>query len=155
MSLFILCVLSAMCMAVDGVCPPGWTPFEDSCYDVIMEKEEWAEASLICGTYHGYLAVIESSSENDFVKGLMRSSGVNEAVWIGASDLFQEGVFRWAATNQKLSFTDWRAGEPNNMNTAENCVEIEYYLQDQWNDNLCSKKQPFICETSPSSDLVG
>ncbi|XP_046542998.1 C-type lectin lectoxin-Lio2-like [Haliotis rubra] len=155
MSLYILCVVSAICMAVDGLCPSGWTLFGDSCYDVVKDKEEWAEANYLCEIHQGYMAVIESSAENDFVKGLIKTEGVTEDVWIGADDLWEEGVFRWAATNQELNFTDWKAGEPNNIHNNENCVEIEYYLQDQWNDDMCTKKQSFICETSPSSRIVG
>lgn len=43
-----------------------------------------------------------------------------------------------------FDFARWVAGEPNNMNGAEDCVQFVKYVN-AWNDGDCYNINPFIC----------
>ncbi|XP_063969951.1 uncharacterized protein LOC129282660 isoform X2 [Lytechinus pictus] len=78
------------------------------------------------------------------------------AYWFGLDDLSKEGDFRWSDGTflQETGFATWAAGEPNNNEGAEHCVE--YWdrsggLNEEligWNDRLCDYPHRFICEKS-------
>lgn len=74
-------------------------------------------------------------------------------MWIGATDEAYEGTFMWRTTGQKVDFSKWALGEPNNANLlgtdTGNCVEIMYQNTEngyRWNDNWCGFAQVYVCE---------
>lgn len=69
--------------------------------------------------------------------------------WIGAQKIL--GEYKWktrAGVWNKMTYTNWYQGQPDNYQGKEACVEIERKGTTPygWNDNECSNKLPFICE---------
>ena len=77
-------------------------------------------------------------------------------LWIGVKDVRKKvgnqypRYFRYP-NGEKLSYHDWRRGEPNGNvpNKPENCVGIYSRPIDnsfQWNDGECGGESLFVCQ---------
>lgn len=89
----------------------------------------------------GYLTTITTTAENQFI--LNRVSGT---AWIGASDVQEEGIWRWitgpeATENSGLGrllasgFQNWESGEPNNLGPEHYAHMMDWSQPPgQWND---------------------
>lgn len=129
---------------ISGTCDFGNEP---TCID-------WQDASVAAAaasyqTFDGYLATMTSAEENAFVAS--RLSG--GAAWIGASDVGEEGNWKWVTgpeTNTQFwsgdgggspvssRYSNWNSGEPNDVG-GEDCGQM--YAGDsagQWNDLPCT-----------------
>ena len=81
----------------------------------------WDSASTYAISQGGYLATVTSSVENSVMVQNFVSSYIPElangqyysGIYLGASDSEVEGVWKWV-TGEEWSYTNWRAGEPNN-----------------------------------------
>ena len=102
----------------------------------------WTDAEDFCRTKSAHLASVTSSAENEYIlEG--RSNGGIYHLWIGGSDLEEEGVWKWADCSP-WNFTYWRSGEPNNFHGAQDC--INYHPEDRkWDDYQCNSKARFVC----------
>lgn len=106
----------------------------------------WSDANAAAKTkeifgLEGYLTTITGSSENQFI--LDRVSGT---AWIGASDVQQEGVWRWVTGPEGLEngglgrpltagFTNWNASEPNNAGNEDFAHMMDWTSPPgRWND---------------------
>uniref|UniRef100_A0A023EFS7 Putative secreted protein n=1 Tax=Aedes albopictus TaxID=7160 RepID=A0A023EFS7_AEDAL len=129
-------------------------------YYVPRTKRNWTEAVERCDCYRMQLAVVDTAEKHDAVAQAIYSSAVFSQwwtdVWIGASDILEEGVFRWKSTGETLNYTNWKAGQPNNYDGEEHCVHLQYISKVgfKWNDDQCSKKKYFICEKVCQSTQV-
>lgn len=107
----------------------------------------WADARSRCREISGSLVIFHTAEENEFVISAVLPDTYK--VWIGLSDLNSSEDWRWE-DGSGLSFSKWTPGEPNNVN--EKCVEFLNGLfygtqfKNTWNDFLCEKSLPFICE---------
>lgn len=73
---------------------------------------------------------------------------VTSTAWLGGTDAAQEGVWNWS-DGEAWVFAAWNAGEPNNFNGHENCLEDygpETSVPMTWNDIDCATMLPAICE---------
>ena len=112
----------------------------------------WTEAAAAATGAGGYLATLTTSSENDFVFGLIDAplywnqepGGSNLGPWLGAYQTFDDGTmpdanWRWV-TSEAFDYTNWHAGEPNNFTGADEdylsfkCWGTDYCRINQWND---------------------
>ena len=66
-------------------------------------------------------------------------------IWLDATDSATEGTFRWTATNEVLTYTNWQPGEPNDFRGGEDCVQIFIYAI-EWNDMSCTINGSSVCE---------
>ena len=65
--------------------------------------------------------------------------------WVGGNDRDVEGTFVWASDNSTLGFVNWNPGQPNNLNSNEDCL---YLCGDKrWNDGNCDRYFPYICKS--------
>lgn len=65
-------------------------------------------------------------------------------LWIGAADKAEEGYFVWISTGQPVTYHHFYPGQPDNTHHDEDCVE---FIEDGWwNDQMCDKKNHFVCE---------
>nr|KAG5707861.1 hypothetical protein BaRGS_031592 [Batillaria attramentaria] len=139
------------------MCPNEWTSFDYSCYIVGTDMVSWTEAEEMCRIFDSDLVVIETQSENEFLKRLLSSHHSANHVWIGATDIFSEGTFVWLRTFEEVSgFTDWAAGEPNHAHGAnsEDCVQMTGEHGWQWNDESCKELSYFVCEKRVLEDVI-
>ena len=97
-----------------------------------------------------------SSQENDYIKQMMTEYHAQD-IWLGGSDLLQEGTWYWAVSGGGLDeFSDWTLGQPDlNSIGDENCLEFALGKYGHWNDAVCSWEIPFICQRMPQSFIVG
>ena len=74
---------------------------------------------------------------------------IADKVWIGGSDAFKEGEWRWISTMEVISsskFSDWSRGQPDNGSGTEDCMELNPAFDFLWNDDQCYNLHKFICE---------
>ena len=101
------------------------------------------------------LAPVHSEEENDFITSLAQ----NSTFWIdGNRNCSRNCFWQWSGLNQKISYFNWRKGEPNNYGPGpENCILVlgtgyiykvnEYGV---WNDVSCYARYGFVCSTAVS-----
>lgn len=81
-------------------------------------------------------------------------------IWVGASDLAEEGNFYWHGSGKQLVWTNWAVRQPDNKGGNESCVEfgvIKYATLNitwQWNDKNCNVKRYFACEGRQQEQMI-
>ena len=119
-------------------------------YELFDTPVSWETAKKVCENKGGHLAVITSQSEQNTINELI-SSGKLTYYNIGATNINNINEWRWV-TNEKMIYTNWAVGEPNNVGNIERYLSVfntENYLG-QWNDTTNSStsgiSNGFICE---------
>ena len=134
---------------------PGWGE------GLTWQEARTAAELLSYQGQQGYLATITSSGEQTFISSLISPlGGPGDANWhwIGgfqpAGSPEPNGNWQWV-TGEPWNFTNWNAGEPNNILGGEEVVQI-YGAADplsilgQWNDGRGYIIQPhYIVEYAP------
>lgn len=72
-----------------------------------------------------------------------------ESTWIGLTDIFVEGQWKWLNRPGKTTFEKWSSGEPNDFQTSEHCAALWSRANYTWFDTNCERKLPSICEKNP------
>uniref|UniRef100_A0A8C7ED37 C-type lectin domain-containing protein n=1 Tax=Nothoprocta perdicaria TaxID=30464 RepID=A0A8C7ED37_NOTPE len=88
-------------------------------------KKTWNKSESFCTTVNAHLVTVSSAQEF-----LAREAG-NESYWIGLTDAFTEGTWRW------VDGTEYRQ-DPEDSNL--------------WNDKPCSASLRWICARSLDAD---
>lgn len=121
--------------------------------------DTWQKAKSYCEKQGGYLAIITSAEENDFIyRNIVRGFGYTSA-YFGLTDEGHEGVWKWV-NGKKAAFTNWADGEPNNEGSDENYAMFYWKFTDgRWNDgdfygNTQSGGKAFICEWDQEKTVV-
>jgi hypothetical protein len=116
-------------------------------YAVTPFATNWDAAEKLAVSWGGTLATITSSNEQNFIN-VTFLTGVFEhrPIWIGLIDsgkntplrrleerfgLHPEANFGWV-TGERLSYTNWKEGEPNDYGGKEYCGTINW----EYSDNL-------------------
>ncbi|XP_059367807.1 CD209 antigen-like protein C [Carassius carassius] len=102
----------------------------------------WSDSRKYCRDRGADLVTIKNIDKQKFI-----SSFVKEIVWIGLSDIENEGKMKWVdESSPKQEF--WAGGEPSNTGGNEDCVELipSYDILKNWNNISCSVKKRGICE---------
>ena len=106
--------------------------------------KSWADARAICEGQGGQLASTHSRHDDNIIRSLY--SGGN--VWIGLSDLDQEGSFAFT-DETPVDYFNFAPTQPDNAGpTGENCVELfSAGGRVWWNDGSCDlADRGFVCE---------
>jgi len=121
----------------------------------------------------GYVLTITSKEEENFIRDLMKSNQV-EGVWLGAHDSADEvqGEWRWnnidggapesgqvffskksnhITLNDTKLYSNWRAGEPNDADSDEDCSVVTV---DGWNDVRCGLVHTALIVEYGSSSML-
>ena len=132
-----------------GICPRYFHPFGDFCYMLVTEQMGWEAAQTKCRSYNAYLAEPKTAAQNYYVKALGRLFG-GGSFWLGATDFKSTKPFTWNHSGQRVNrsneFSDWHEGEPSN-GYIEDCMDIWYNGNYQWNDRRCDDSLAFVCQT--------
>lgn len=125
--------------------PQDVTQFGANYYKVFLGNIGWHEAKRKCESMGGYLAIVGSREEDEFLASLSRSH-----VWIGASDEQEEGSWTWL-DGTPVEYANWDSDEPNNAKNPKTGQRENYLMMSKygkWND--LSADSPiihgFICE---------
>lgn len=133
------------CKPQQIACPNDWKRHENSCYYFGQESLSWLNASIRCNQKGGHLADIGSATENEYLLAEAKLSG--GCHWLDGTDIFSEGEWIWVTKMQMIfGFTSWSVGQPDNANSNEHCLEINFGSDRRWNDRPCSYKEKYICE---------
>jgi len=119
-------------------------------YELVPTPTTWHLAKKKAEKSDGYLVVISSGAENQFVLDLLKKATKSEGcnVWIGLSDEKCEGAWDWS-NGEKLSYVKWANGEPNNyayafMGGSEHAVHMNG--GGEWNDYASDGRSPYVIE---------
>ncbi|XP_029465327.1 mannose-binding protein-like [Rhinatrema bivittatum] len=105
------------------------------------KEENFETAKEKCEQAGGLLAAPKNEAENTAIQEILQKD-INQA-FLGISDQHVEGMFKYV-TGEKLAFSNWNLGEPNNSKDGEDCVEI--LNNGKWNDIPCSLTRLIICQ---------
>lgn len=128
--------------------PNDATIFGSHYYKVYTTKTiSWSSAKSQCESQTGYLAVITSKGENDFVWSLAKKNSFPQytVAWIGATDNSSEGNWKWV-TNESFNAL---GNLVTNGSTYENYLDLRL-ATGQWEDFPLNGEQVgeqwYICE---------
>lgn len=108
-----------------------------------IEDQSWTVARDNCKARGGYLATITTLGENGFIKDyLFKGLSYWKSFYLGGSSTKQQGVWEWATTTEKFSYTNWASGEPNPANGQYLFMNAEY---GKWYSSSDSN-YGYICE---------
>ncbi|KAL4231972.1 hypothetical protein ACF0H5_009549 [Mactra antiquata] len=142
-------------------CPDAFVSHQGVCYKEFGILANWNEAKTYCEAYGADLATVANDRDQTFLSGYLQrlsSSYFNSGIfWLGGSDQASEGTWIWDKSQQQITYTKWKTGEPNNAGKGENCLTMSFSDNFLWNDNNCAHKYNFICEVRSSdfSTVVG
>jgi len=121
-----------------GGCPAGWDKFGDYCYWLNTDFLNWHDANDACHAEDAELVSIHSQDEQDFLNGIG-----SERWWIGLCDKTEEDVFVWSDSTPFTFMDSWYAGQPNDLNPGQDCVE---HVVGGWNDVHCTAEMHSMCK---------
>ncbi len=100
----------------------------------------------------GYLAVTRTGAEFNWVHQQVQDVFSTDAYYIGMERVGTGNTnanFRWI-NGQTLTYSNWGAGDPNNIGGIENCVEV--WPNGEWNDVPCGETMRFVMELDDPCD---
>ncbi|XP_053305845.1 pulmonary surfactant-associated protein D-like [Spea bombifrons] len=106
-------------------------------------EESFESVQRTCKEAGGNIATPRNAAENSAAQEILHAKGENPKAFLGISDLQVEGIFKYAG-GDKIDYSNWNLGEPNNSKDNEDCVEIQD--NGKWNDIPCSLLRLVICE---------
>lgn len=147
-------------------------------YLIVNEPTTWTNAQAVAENSLGYLAIINSEPENQFIYNNLIARNIDTTApdggsaryaWLGASDAVAENTWLWVnGTNFNTGYTKWGSGwggsEPDNYLGAQNylAMGLEDWPLDfpgamgyasQWNDISGTNQLAYIIEfDSPTLD---
>lgn len=122
--------------------------FQNHAYGVNYFRGSWDDTRRECQRLGYDLAVMDSPEEAEWLRGrlLLPFGDPTTDAWIGLRRADATAPWLWFGTTA-LAVTDWRVGQPNNVNGNEFCVSA---AANGWGDRPCDVSPSFtICEASP------
>jgi len=117
-----------------------------------LNTRSFENAKDDCSALLGFIVEFDNmEEENALLSYMSRKYDDAFSFWIGAKDESTESEFVWETSQERLSFTNWYDGEPNNAGNGEDCVEVSNFRK--WNDLPCNEKRMFVCEFDTKFDL--
>ncbi|KAM4528248.1 uncharacterized protein PAE49_000185 [Odontesthes bonariensis] len=137
-----------------AICPPGWPgwlSFAGSCYWLVSNINlltTWHEAFTKCSDMGAHLLIVNSQEEQFFINSKLPDFHQVDIpdIWIGLSDMDQDGSFRWVDKTE-VKFSNYGAGWPKNTANTWDCGQIFTGNYDgKWETTNCFKSLGYICE---------
>lgn len=98
-------------------------------------------AQAHCKGLGGAIVLPKNGEENQAVFHMLKHFSESETAFLGARDKSRGGQYL-DLNNNKLTFTNWYPGQPNNRD--EDCVCMG--PSNQWHDYTCVSRNLVICE---------
>ncbi|CAH1253975.1 MRC1 [Branchiostoma lanceolatum] len=137
-----------ICQVDPSGCPSGYQQHGRNCFKAFNEKKSYDEAAAACRAGGGSLAMPRDQATHQFLITLKNQVDRAAGFWLGFNDRSQEGGWRYSDGTRLGSFQPWSPGEPNQYGGNEDCGMIFQDPKNKWNDQWCSSKLKFICQTS-------
>lgn len=129
----LLAILHYACVAAPSILDTAVNPANGHTYH-LLDNSNWTTAENQAVLLGGHLVTINDSAENSWVWDRWATG---RSLWIGFTDAAMEGTFRWVS-GEPVTFTSWRAGEPNDGNGVGEDYTYMYStgfgLDRRWND---------------------
>jgi hypothetical protein len=125
--------------------------YDGHAYELVPNPVPWHIAKKKAEDAGGYLVVITTPQENEYVMELIKKStkGDFADVWIGLTDEKKEGEWRWV-NGEKMTFNKWLGPNPDNAGYwagSENCVHLQHSKEGfGWNDYSGDGRFVYIIE---------
>ncbi len=122
--------------------PAGAVTVNGHAYAVIREHLPWPLAQQYCKAAGGHLATFKTSAQREVVLKLCREA--NEAVWLGATDVVEEGRWLWV-NGESVAAGELSTWIVDNQNAAQHWL---CYWKDTANfdDAYGGERLFFLCE---------
>ncbi|XP_046581087.1 perlucin-like [Haliotis rubra] len=111
------------------------------------------------GSFGGRLAMITDQQEQNFIEGYingLHNSHLTLDIWLGGSDLLVNQEWLWTNTLDRIQYSNWKPGEPNNAGSGssvtEDCLALMTSDSYEWNDAPCTDRMYFLCERELESN---
>ncbi|XP_060068546.1 perlucin-like protein [Ylistrum balloti] len=145
-------------------CEPGWAEFKEDCIYFGHDRTTWDDAERRCRDRGAWLLSDDNEEKHDFLSDLLEVlfNWHYERFFIGGSDYYFEGQFRWVETGAPVGpFSRWAAGQPQ-INNTRNCLMLMWENDDLvWSDQLCRPREStyYLCEklgnTTTGPGIIG
>ena len=107
----------------------------------------WQNAKTACDNIDGHLVEIETEAEQDLLEAeVMKIKKQNRnfpfRMWIGLTDLNEEGVWRWDS-GAKATYLPWTQRKRNSFPGSQDCVVMDFTWfgnNGKWNKFWCSAR---------------
>ena len=127
-------------------CPETWINSELGCFYFAAEAGQlnWFDAQDYCNKLYenAYLAEIKDIETQNLVRNLANQQP-DFNWWLGASDFYKEGNWRWERTGEPMQFSAWGVGQPDSHDIfghTEDCLHLfstQWAGDRSWNDHIC------------------
>lgn len=99
-------------------------------YEIVPWTNGWAAAKADAEARGGHLATITSVSEWNEI---CRLFSIQELLgcWLGGRK--SDGEWQWV-TGEKWDYTNWRSGQPDNLNGTQDCLWLHVDYNGKWDD---------------------
>ena len=107
-------------------------------YQLFDTTANWDAAEMYCEYLGGHLATVTKSGEERAIEKLLKV-GKKYRYWLGAKRN-ANGIFDKWITGEKIKYTNWTSGNPDNSRGRENAIEIvserapDRNYWNKWND---------------------
>ncbi|KAG2463861.1 lectin-like isoform X1 [Polypterus senegalus] len=159
--LLLVCIEGLLASEIDILCYNGtcevkkdvegsgnWVGSKARYYKFVEKKKTFYTAEKFCKQQgdDANLASIHSLKENKdvFDTALKITSSVRR-FWIGGLRFPKSSYFIWT-DGSKWDYTNWVYGQPDNGRGNEDCVEMNWKVDQEWNDCNCEELKPFVCQ---------
>ncbi|XP_052702222.1 perlucin-like protein [Crassostrea angulata] len=139
-------------VGTDRVCDNGWIPYENHCYWCSPNPDNFHNAVVNCSGKGSILIEIKDAAEEKWV--LLQSLIRNYTnLWIGLTDLVEEGQYVYSSSGLKPSYSNWEKSQPDGgVEESEDCAAL-HTTQRKWHDYPCSDNHSYVCK-KPAKHFV-
>lgn len=146
---------SELCVDCTFVCPEGTIEADGypGCYQLLTTIGSFLDAPAACANrsfsgLRGRLPTPRTSTDLELVV----AAANNLDVWIGATDLANEGTFRWLDEDGRFPFPpgggQWAPLQPDDVEGGQDCV-VARGSDAALDDRSCSTSAAVVCEIVP------
>ncbi|CAC5420299.1 unnamed protein product [Mytilus coruscus] len=122
-----------------------------SCYLLSNFNTTWYEANEYCTALGSDLVALESIQEHYVLTYIVKNHQDHSKVegwWTSGMFVSKTKQWMWATditVNKPFTFIRWASNQPDD--DSSNCVYLRRDDDQLWNDELCTSKFNFVCET--------
>ncbi|KAK3781212.1 hypothetical protein RRG08_047753 [Elysia crispata] len=157
-SIIIVSVLVLVASEHPTTCPPGYRQLDDHCFLLMTETMTFFDATVACDVVDGKLVEIVSPEDQSRVENYLNTvkSSVSTNIWLGATDLQQEGTWRYLSHDNEDAISTWSHWAPSypRVDRSSNCAAISLPNGWRWQSSSCSYHQQVLCEVTLRLDKV-